>query len=297
LPLPSAAADLASPRPGAFTAFRCALTRPSALLSVPFVLADTAAGPRVLTTPAAFLRTGALLAPAPVDGLASGSCALASVVRGLRATRAPAVAPARFVTAFEARVSVTCFRAGALRVLALADDLGAAFRAPADVARALPAPLFLAADPTRFAARASSVFFRAGALLVVGRTAWVRRPGLDVTLALTLPAALLAPVFVRVGLPAEVLEDFAEGTRLTGLRDSSSVGVLAIWLPHRMEAAVASSAVVGHSAQWGVTRQSNAGARHRALALLARSGHLSFSWLPLGCGQRVRRQERMDGQP
>ncbi len=223
LPRPSAEADLASPRPGAFTAFRCALTRPSALPSVPFVLADTAAGPRVLTTPAAFLRTGALLAPAPVNGLAAGSCALASVVRGLRATRVPAVDPARFVTAFEARVSATCFRAGALRVLALADDLGGAFRAPADVARALPAPLFLAADPTRFAARVSSAFFRAGALLIVGPAPLVRRPGLDATLALTLPAALLAPVFVRVDLPAAVLEDFAEGTRLAGLRNHGDI--------------------------------------------------------------------------
>jgi hypothetical protein len=205
LPLASAGADLGLPRPGAFAVFRCALPRPLALPSVPFVLADTAARLRVLTTPAAFLRAGALLAPVPVDGLAAGFRAPAGVVRGLRAPLVLATDPTRFVTAFEVRVLATFLRVGALLVLALADDLLAAFRVPTDVARALPAPLFLAAEPVRFVAalgaRVPATVFRAGAaLLDVVPAALVRRPGPEATWIVALLLALFAPVLVRVGL-------------------------------------------------------------------------------------------------
>jgi hypothetical protein len=229
LPLASAAADLALLRPGAFAAVLRALTRPSAPPPVPFVLAEPVPAPPDLVVPAAFSRTGALLTPVPVDGLATGFRAPAGVARALPAWLLLATDPPRFIVAFEARVPVAFLRTGTLLVLVPADGLLAAFRAPAAVARALPAPLFLVTDPTR-----SVAALEARALAVLAR-----RPGPEATWAVALPVALLAPVLDRIGLPTAVLEPFPEDVCLAGLRVSSSPGVLTMRSPHLMEVAVA----------------------------------------------------------
>jgi hypothetical protein len=271
LPLPSAAAELALPRPGAFAALRCALTRSSAPPPVPLVL-EEAVPPRGLVVPAAFLRTGAFLVPVLVGALPAGFRAPAGVARALPVALFLAADPTRFVVAFEARVPAAFLRAGALVVLAPVGDALTAFRDRAGAERVLPAAFFVA-DPTRFL----------GAFAVRAPAILVRRPEPEVAWAVTLPVALLAPDLDRIGLLAAALEPLPEGVRLAGLRGFSSAGVFAIWSPHLLEVAVPATLSVSrrsHAAQRRATRQMSNCTPHRASVLPEDLTSLHFCGAP-----------------
>ena len=230
LPLPSAAADLVLPRPGAFTAVVGALTRPSTPPSVPLVLAEAVA-PSGLVVLAAFLRTGAFLMPVLVGALPAGPRAPARVARALPVALFLAADPTRLVVPFEALVPAAFLRAGVLVLLAPVDELLDAFRDPADVERALPAALFFAADPARFVV----------VLDVWAPAILARRFEPEATWDVAPPAALLAPALDRVGLRAAALELLPEELRPAGLCGSSSAGVFAIWSPHQLEVAASAA--------------------------------------------------------